>query len=125
MFDEDGGPSLAERAMKVREKDRKLKCRHADKRRLPGWNQVRQRYQGDDPLNGIDTPTLFVFDNCRDYIRCTEALQRDEVDVEDADTDGEDHAPDEGRYACMSRPRARPTPKTDLRTNQKKERWNG
>lgn len=133
MFDEDGGPSLAERAMKVREKGRRLNCRHADKRRLPGWNQVRQRYQGDDPLNGIDTPTLFVFEVCRDYIRTTEALQRDEVDVEDADTDGEDHAPDEGRYACMSRPRARPDPEDPFKHLPKKgsgdwlmtEAWKG
>jgi hypothetical protein len=110
MFDEDGGPSLAERAMKVRHKDRKLRLRPADKRRLPGWNQLRQRLQGDDPLNGIDQPTLFLFDVCRDAIRTMEALQHDETDVEDADTDGEDHSPDEIRYACMSRPRKRPDP---------------
>ncbi|HEX5128237.1 MAG TPA: hypothetical protein VFV90_00755, partial [Usitatibacter sp.] len=47
-FSEDGGPSLAERAGKVREKDRRLRLRPADNKRLPGWNQVRQRLQGDD-----------------------------------------------------------------------------
>jgi hypothetical protein len=110
MFDEDGGPSLAERAMKVELKGRKLKCRNADKRRIPGWNQVRQRLQGDDPENGLDFPTLFITANCPHAIRTLEGLQRDETKVEDADSDGEDHAPDEIRYACMSRPRKRADP---------------
>jgi hypothetical protein len=120
MFDEDGGPSLAERAMKVVYKGKKLRLRPADKRRLPGWNQMRQRLQGDDPLNGLDQPTIFFFDVCRDAIRTLEALQHDETNVEDADTDGEDHAPDEIRYGCMSRPRKRADP--DASTQKPKER---
>lgn len=115
MFDEDGGPSLAERASKVKHSGRQLRLRPADKRRLPGWNQMRQRFQGDDPQNGITTPTLFFFEGCRDTIRTTEALQHDETDVEDADTDGEDHACDETRYACMSRPRKRPDPEDQFK----------
>jgi hypothetical protein len=31
-------------------------------------------------------------------------LQHDAANAEDVDTDGEDHAPDETRYACMARP---------------------
>jgi hypothetical protein len=31
-------------------------------------------------------------------------MQHDEHNPEDVDTDAEDHAPDEARYACMSRP---------------------
>ena len=47
---------------------------------------------------------LFVFDHCRDLIRTLPMMQHDEHNPEDLDTDGEDHAVDECRYACMSRP---------------------
>lgn len=115
MFDEDGGPSLAERAMKVSVKGKKLVMRRSDKRRLPGWNQVRFRLRGD---HGPDEspPMLFFSQFCPDAIRTLSALQHDDIEsrFEDADTDGEDHPPDGIRYACMSRPRAIPE-KTDSR----------
>jgi hypothetical protein len=110
MFDEDGGPSLAERAGKVKLKDRKLRLRPADKRRLPGWNQIRYRLQGDQPGEGDERPTLYFSDDCPHVIRTLESLQRDELNREDADTDGEDHPPDAVRYGCMSRPRRRSDP---------------
>ena len=37
-------------------------------------------------------------------IRTLPALQHDQDKPEDVDTESEDHAPDEIRYACMSRP---------------------
>jgi hypothetical protein len=110
MFDEDGGPSLAERASKMAFKSKKLRLRPADNRRLPGWDQVRYRLQGDQPGEGDERPTLYFTDDCPHVIRTLEALQRDELNREDADTDGEDHPPDAVRYGCMSRPRRRPEP---------------
>jgi hypothetical protein len=47
---------------------------------------------------------LFVFSTCRDTIRTLPALQHDPDRPEDLDTASEDHAADEARYACMSRP---------------------
>ena len=41
------------------------------------------------------------------------ALQHDAARPEDVDTEGEDHAADEVRYACMSRPWVRPAVKPD------------
>jgi len=106
MFDEDGGPSLAERAMKVDLKGKKLQLRRADKRRLPGWNQVRYRLRGDQGPE-FSPPMLFFTQFCPDAIRTLAALQHDDAanKFEDADTDGEDHPPDGIRYGCMSRPR--------------------
>jgi hypothetical protein len=46
---------------------------------------------------------------CRDSIRTLPALQHDANNIEDVDTDGEDHAADDIRYACMSRPYSRPS----------------
>lgn len=110
MFAEDGGPSLAERAMKVSVKGKRLVLRRADKRRLPGWNQVRYRLRGD--AEGMP-PMLFFLACCPDAVRTLAALQHDDAahKFEDADSDGEDHAPDGIRYGCMSRPRQLPDPK--------------
>lgn len=47
---------------------------------------------------------LYVFSTCRDFIRTVPMLQHDQSRTEDLDTDAEDHAADEARYACMSRP---------------------
>lgn len=114
MFDEDGGPSLSERAMKVKLKGKRLQLRRADKRRIPGWDQMRYRLQGDQPGEGDERPTLYIVEDCPHVIRTVESLQRDELNREDADTDGEDHPPDGLRYGCMSRPRRKsdPTPRT-------------
>lgn len=47
---------------------------------------------------------IYFFSTCRDTIRTLPALQHDQTKAEDVDTESEDHAPDEVRYACMSRP---------------------
>lgn len=47
---------------------------------------------------------IYFFSTCKDSIRTLPALQHDLVKAEDVDTESEDHAPDEIRYACMSRP---------------------
>lgn len=47
---------------------------------------------------------IYFFSTCTDTIRTLPALQHDDARPEDVDTEGEDHAPDEVRYACMSRP---------------------
>jgi hypothetical protein len=49
-------------------------------------------------------PMIYTFATCRDSIRTIPALQHDPDKPEDLDTDGEDHAADEWRYGCMSRP---------------------
>jgi len=51
-----------------------------------------------------------VFSTCKHFIRTLPALVYDETDVEDVDTDGEDHIYDELRYICMRNPIS-PAPK--------------
>ena len=53
---------------------------------------------------------LVVFSTCTDLIRTLPVMQHDKDNPEDIDTDGEDHGVDDVRYACLSRPWARPTP---------------
>lgn len=92
IFIRNGGPSIAESMIGCR-------WRRADNKRIPGWEMVRQRLAGEDGV-----PMMYVADSCEDTIRTLPVLQHDEDDEEDLDTDGEDHAADEIRYACMSRP---------------------
>jgi hypothetical protein len=79
--------------------------RRADNKRvaqmgaLGGWDQVRARLKGED-----GRPMIYFFETCTHIIRTLPALQHDELRPEDVDTEAEDHAPDECRYACMSRP---------------------
>jgi terminase large subunit-like protein len=99
-FAVDGGPSIAERMSKVG-----VTFRRADNKRvaqmgaLGGWDQMRQRMKGEE-----GRPMIYCFSTCVDSIRTIPALQHDLDKPEDLDTDGEDHAADEWRYACMSRP---------------------
>lgn len=99
-FASDGGPSIAERMAA-----RGVYFRRADNARVSqrgamgGWDQLRARLRGDG-----DRPGIYVFSTCVDAIRTIPALQHDTGRPEDVDTDGEDHAADEVRYACMSRP---------------------
>lgn len=100
-FAQDGGPSIAERMMR-----RGVLFRRADNRRLGnglgamgGWDQMRSRMRGRDGV-----PMLYVFETCADFIRTIPALQHDPDKAEDLDTEAEDHAADEARYGCMSRP---------------------
>ena len=106
-FSEDGGPSINERMWIG--SDRKILWRKADNSRVAkvgsigGWDQVRSRLIGE----GEYSPMLVVFSNCIDTIRTLPVMQHDKDRVEDIDTTQEDHAADEIRYACMSRPYVR------------------
>lgn len=109
-FREDGGPSIAERmylgsgrAASWRQADN---TRVAQKGAMGGWDQLRARLKGDED----GRPMLVFFATCTHTIRTLPALQHDPARAEDVDTDSEDHAPDETRYACMSRPYVRHAP---------------
>lgn len=65
-----------------------------------GWDQMRARLNGD----ADGRPMVYCFDTCIDSIRTIPTLQHDPDKIEDLDTEAEDHAADEWRYACMSRP---------------------
>jgi hypothetical protein len=105
-FVRDGGPSIAERML-----IRKVPWRPADRKRKAGWDQLRAYLEG---TNG--EPLIYFLETCEDTIRTLPTVQHDETDPEDVDTEGEDHAADETRYAVMSRPyMGRSLPKDDNR----------
>jgi hypothetical protein len=117
-FASDGGKSIAERMYAP---PNLLLFRRADNKRVPqhgamgGWDQLRARLIGtcerleSGQVNwSSGRPMIYFFTTCLDTIRTLPALQHDKSRPEDLDTDGEDHAGDDVRYACMSRPYARP-----------------
>jgi hypothetical protein len=113
-FSEDGGPSIAERIF--RGSDTKVSFRRADNARvgskgaMGGWDQVRSRMIGEADGEGHSRPMIYCFDTCTDSIRTIPALQHDPDRIEDLDSDMEDHAADDWRYGCMSRPYSRALP---------------
>jgi Phage terminase large subunit len=108
-FNENGGPSIAEQI-----EAGGPHFEPADNTRVPkegaisGWAEMRSRLIGLDHgkgPGGAATPSLlYFFNSCRDSIRTIPVLQHDPQRAEDLDTNAEDHAADETRYACMSRP---------------------
>lgn len=103
-FAEDGGPSLAERITKGSGNkiwfDRADNARVGQRGAMGGWDAMRARMVGD----AEGRPMIACFSTCEHSIRTIPVLQHDERRPEDLDTDGEDHAADDWRYACMSRP---------------------
>ena len=123
-FAEAGGPSIAERLNNELQKAKIAAFHKADNKRVTrsvgdlaksgpmgGWDQMRSRMVGTgkrredgsiDWANGA--PMIYFFSTCRASIDTIPVLQHDLVRSEDLDTDAEDHAADDVRYACMSRP---------------------
>ena len=71
-----------------------------DHARIDGKMQVHHRLAFDE--EGI--PMLYVFNTCKHFIRTVPNLVYDEKNVEDINTEGEDHIYDELRYVCMKNP---------------------
>ena len=95
IWDAETGESIADVAAK-----HQVYFIPGDNKRIPGWMQLHYRFAFDD--NGF--PMMYIFSNCKAFIRTMPLLQYDEHKPEDLDTDGEDHVADEARYFCMSRP---------------------
>ncbi len=120
-FTEDGGPSIAEDIRLGTTGRNGATFRRADNSRIPGrgaiggWNQVRDRLDGDED----GRPMLLFFSTCVHAIRTIPALQHDEARIEDLDTTMEDHAADEVRYACMSRPWIKQAPREKAKPQPK------
>lgn len=95
IWDASRGESIAETAMKYG-----IYFSPGDNARIPGWMQVHYRLQFDD--NGYSR--MYIFNNCKHFIRTIPLMMYSETHPEDIDTTLEDHIADETRYMCMSRP---------------------
>lgn len=75
----------------------------SDKSRVAGWETLRRYFKSAiTPKNGMrEYAGLFVFSQCRYFIKNIPVLPRDPVDYDDVDTDAPDHDADALRYAVM------------------------
>lgn len=109
IFDIENGTGIArDMAKRVRldngEVHPGVKWLAADKRpgsRKQGWEAIRKRLK--DAKRGPngeprENPGLFVFEDCRQFLRTVPVLTRDDKDPDDVNTDTEDHIADEVRY---------------------------
>ncbi|MEK1930876.1 MAG: hypothetical protein AAAC47_14075, partial [Pararhizobium sp.] len=95
------GPSIAETLIRGGATFRRAdNARTSKDKRMGGFDQIRARLKG----NEDGDPMLFLFSTGAHLIRTLPIMQHDRINAEDMDTDGEDHAVDELRYACLSRP---------------------
>ena len=123
IWDQSRGESIAETAMRYG-----IYFTPGDNNRIPGWMQVHYRLQFDE--NGYSR--MYVFNNCKAFIRTMPLMMYSETHPEDLDTKLEDHCPDEVRYMCMSRPvspivpvEPRPIVSDPLNQFTEKQRRNG
>ena len=95
IWDASRGESIADTAMRYG-----IYFTNGDNERIPGWMQMHYRFQFDE--NGY--PRMYIFNNCKAFIRTIPLMMYSETHPEDLDTSLEDHVADETRYMCMSRP---------------------
>lgn len=95
IWDASRGESIAETAMRYG-----IYFSPGDNQRVPGWMQMHYRFQFDE--NGY--ARMYIFSNCKHFIRTIPLMMYSETHPEDLDTNLEDHIADETRYMCMSRP---------------------
>ena len=113
IFDVENGNCIAQdMARRVRLEDGRtykgVQWTRADKSagsRKNGWEQMREAIKNARrPVDALgnsmprEAPGLFVFNTCRQFIRTVPNLPRSEKDLDDVDTDAEDHVGDETRY---------------------------
>ena len=74
----------------------------ADNARKAGWEKMRRLLKA-SLADRMEEAGLFVFSTCRQFIRTVPSLPRDSRDMEDLDTNTEDHIADAARYRIMRR----------------------
>jgi hypothetical protein len=68
--------------------------------RVTGWQLLRDKLEASNN-DDKETPHIYFFDTCRDWIRTIRLLPRDEKNPDDVDTEAEDHLADAVRYFCL------------------------
>lgn len=69
--------------------------------RKNGWQLIRDRL-GAAKRKPLEEPGLYVFEDCREFIRTVPMMPRDELKPDDVDTKSEDHIGDETRYRVLA-----------------------
>ena len=73
--------------------------------RKRGWDAMRKMMKNahPNPDGPREHPGLFVLERCDQFLRTVPVLSRKDNDLDDIDTETEDHIADESRYKVMER----------------------
>lgn len=74
--------------------------------RKQGWEKVRTYFKGAIPQRAgepRESPGLFVTQQCQQFIETVPTLPRSDKDLDDVNTEAEDHIGDETRYRCRAK----------------------
>ncbi len=73
--------------------------------RVTRWQILRKLLKNSLQLNQgpMEDPGIFVFDHCTEFIRTMPTLTRDEINLDDIDTEQEDHIADETGYEILTK----------------------
>lgn len=93
IFDNDRGDSIHDEMKGVRF----IPCRKGPGSRVRGWQKLSQLLQAAHSVP-VEERCLMVTEDCPHFWRIMPLMQEDERDMDDIDTDLEDHLPDEVRY---------------------------
>ena len=105
IFTEQGGPSIYDQMKRGASEERYgLVLNPADNNRVTGWQRMRDMME-EAVKDNPERPGLWVVESCEHWLRTVPVLHADESKPDDVDTDYEDHAADDTRYAVMARPR--------------------
>jgi len=97
-------PGDANRSLKIRQFRSRLNVPSHVKELLGSMLGSTRSLPDSMKINPNDRPMMMVYRNCTQFIRTIPLIQTDETNVEDIDTDGEDHIYDEACHICMARP---------------------
>lgn len=94
IWNAESGKSIAEVAA-----EHSVFFQKGDNERIAGWMQLHYRLAQDEKGYSM----MYIFSNCKAFIRTIPLLMYDEHKVEDVCTSQEDHVADESRYFAMCR----------------------
>jgi len=77
------------------------KANKAPGSRAQGWELMRDMFKA--ALTRSGDPGLYIFENCVQFIRTVPVLTRKDNDMDDIDTNTEDHIADETRYRLLTK----------------------
>lgn len=102
IFTKAGGPSIMDQLNTGADRlKRRIVFSEADNSRITGWQNYRKYLKASSDRDP-ESPGLYAFENCIEYIRTVPVLQMDGKKPDDIDSDGEDHIADEVRYLLQS-----------------------
>lgn len=102
IFHKHGGPSIWDQIRSASAMvGHRLYFRHADNSRVTGWQLMRGLIE-EAAKEQPEFPGMWIFDTCTEWIRTVPTISRHKKNLDDVESEDEDHCADETRYLSAS-----------------------